>query len=343
MGGRLDINWGWMKRSGGEMLSKLLYNLTELARMWRSKGCVWLFCKRLMYFMKSLYFPLVATVMMSATAFAAPDGEQLFTMNCSACHLMDEMVVGPSLAEMRDLYEGKPDEFVQWAIAPEKKRDGVIEMPSMVHVGEEGLRAIYAHVMEVSKGAVEQVMEEGDPYEDSPTQVVRPQIQRIFMPDAGPAAIAIALDEKVSLCWDAGECRLRYSWTGDFIDGFPYWKGNGSKLAEIRGDVRYVETSSPFERDGEVKFGGYRVEDGLPILRYRVGERRITETYGVGGEEDGFTRKFTMDPPLEEDLVLSFPSDQKVQMTSDKGEWSGRQLRVRAEDTSEFTITTIFQ
>jgi hypothetical protein len=44
-------------------------------------------------------------------------------------------------------------------------------MPSMVHVGDEGLRAIYAHVMEVSKGAVAKKQEKGDPYAAAPTHL----------------------------------------------------------------------------------------------------------------------------------------------------------------------------
>ncbi len=223
--------------------------------------------------MKTILF-LAATV---ALSHAAPDGKQLFTTNCSACHLLDQMVVGPSLVEMRTLYDGKPDQFVQWAIAPEKKRDGVIEMPAMAHIGDEGLRAIYTHVMDISKGVKEKPMETGDPYSASPTHTVRPQVQRIFMPDAGPAAIAIALDDDTSLCWDAGTSRLRYSWTGGFIDGFPYWKGNGSSLANVVGKVKYTEEESPFEALGERKFLGYKVESGLPTFRYSAGGAKITE------------------------------------------------------------------
>ena len=41
----------------------------------------------------------------------------------------------------------------------------------------------------------------------------RPLMYRIFMPDASPAAIAVALPHGVSYCWDAGT-RLRYAWIG---------------------------------------------------------------------------------------------------------------------------------
>lgn len=282
--------------------------------------------------MKAIFL-LASTVMTSA----APNAEQLFTMNCAACHLPDQMVVGPSLAEMRTLYLGKPDDFVKWAIAPEQKRKNVIEMPSMRHLGEDGLRAIYEHVMKVSEGVEMKKEVKGDPFASSPTQLARPQVQRMFMPEAGPAALAIALDDETSLCWDAGECRLRYAWTGGFIDGYRYWKGNGSSQAKIDGTVRYVEKKSPFG-DAEVEFRGYGLKKGLPVLRYRTGGKMVTETFAALEGGEGFTRTFTMTEASEKPLVLEFPTDQEVSITSDKGEWDGGKLTLDPANTTEFTI-----
>ena len=38
----------------------------------------------------------------------------------------------------------------------------------------------------------------------------RPFVQRIFMPNSGPASIAVALPGDLNYCWDASQCRLRY-------------------------------------------------------------------------------------------------------------------------------------
>ncbi len=270
---------------------------------------------------------------------AAPDGEQLFTTNCSACHLLDQMVVGPSLVELRTLYDGKPDEFVKWSVAPGKKRENVIEMPSMVHVGEEGLRAIHTHVMKVAQGVKAQEQKKGDPFASSPVQTARPQIQRIFMPDAGPAAIAVALDYGTSLCWDAGPCRLRYAWTGGFIDGFPYWNGNGSSLAKINGTVAYVEGKSPLPGGEEAKFLGYSVKGGLPVFRYRIGETTVSEGYSPVAAGKGFVRSFALSPAPRTPLVLEFPTDRNAEITSDKGRMEGPRLTIPAADASNFTLT----
>jgi len=274
---------------------------------------------------------------------AKPDGAQLFTTNCSACHQLDQMVVGPSLAEIRQIYNGKPDAFVKWSVNPMKKRPNVIEMPSMVHVGEEGLLAIYEHVMKVAEGVKAKAQVEGDPFATSPTQAKRPLVQRMFMPDAGPAAIAVALDDSVSLCWDAGECRLRYAWNGGFIDGYPYWSGNGSSLAKILGNIRYVEKESPFAETVDPRFLGYKIEDELPVFAYQVGSRKVTETFSAIADARGFTRSFKISPAPSGPIEMDMPSDQGVSYSSDKGTWTGSKLKLKAADAAAFTIKILFK
>jgi len=286
--------------------------------------------------MKLLLFSLFVSCL---GASAAPDGAQLFANNCAACHVLDQMVVGPSLAEMRQLYLGKPDDFVKWCVAPKKKRENVIEMPSMVHVGDDGLRAIYAHVMKVAEGVKVKKQEAGDPYATSSTYNARPQVQRIFLPNAGPAAIAVALDATNSLCWDAGECRLRYAWTGGFIDGFPYWRGNGSNVASVIGTVKYREAQSPFGEVKDVKFLGYAMQDKLPTFRYRIGAQKITERFTPRKNGAGFQRTFTITPAPTAAMTLEFTAQDGVIITSDKGTMSGDKLTISPADATAFTLT----
>lgn len=287
-------------------------------------------------FMKHIIILFAAAL---APLSAAPDGEQLFTTNCSACHMLDQMVVGPSLVEIRSIYNGKPDDFVKWAVAPGKKRENVIEMPSMVHVGDGGLRAVYVYIMKVSDGVKAQAQKKGDPFATSPVQNARPQVQRIFMPNAGPAAIAVALDSGTSLCWDAGTCRLRYAWTGGFIDGFPYWQGNGSSAAKLVGTVSYVEEKSPFPDATEPKFLGYSVKGGLPLFRYRMGSATITEAYFPVAGGKGFVRSFTVSPAPMAPLVLQFSSEGNASITSDKGAMDGNKLTLTPGEASKFALT----
>jgi azurin len=113
----------------------------------------------------------------------------------------------------------------------------------------------------------------------------RPFIQRMFLPNAGPAAIAVSLPGKQNFCWDAGECRLRYVWSGAGVDPSEHWRGNGKDLAKVPtspwwsapiGDFPFrfgsASASAP-----KVKFLGYRVEAGVPEFHFKVGDVEVFE------------------------------------------------------------------
>lgn len=227
-----------------------------------------------------------------------PTPEQTFQIHCSACHAVDQMVVGPSLVEISGLYQDKEDDFVKWCIEPQHKRQGAIEMPSMAHLGEETLRKLHGYVLSAASGKTEVRPRGGDPWGIPAAAVRRPQVQRIFMPDATPAAIAVALPGDLSFCFDATLCRLRYVWKGGFINGFPYWQGSGHGLARIEGNVVYREDSFPLTWTGsgeaKTKFLGYQVgEDGIPTFRYRIGDETWSETIRPLPDGSGVTREFT--------------------------------------------------
>ena len=230
---------------------------------------------------------------------AADSPAQIFQIHCSACHAVDKMVVGPSLVEIAGIYRGNPDGFVKWCVAPQHKRPGAIEMPSMAHLGEPVLRQLHAHVLSAAAGKTEQKAVAGDPFAVPREQVRRPQVQRIFLPDASPAAIAVALPGELSFCFDASECRLRYVWKGGFVDGFSYWKGNGSELAKLDGPVVYREPAFPLVgppggKNQPPEFLGYRVaKDGLPTFRYRRDGIEWTETIRPLSDGGGIERHFT--------------------------------------------------
>ncbi|MBK8505070.1 MAG: hypothetical protein IPL46_24420 [Saprospiraceae bacterium] len=67
----------------------------------------------------------------------------------------------------------------------------------------------------------------GHPYRPNP-----PYLYRVLMPDTGPAAIAVCLPHEINYCWDAGSCRLRYAWSGEFLDLMDYWTVKGELHAK---------------------------------------------------------------------------------------------------------------
>lgn len=288
-----------------------------------------------MKFLLSTYILITA---MAWAAAAEPDGKMLFTQNCSACHVLDQALVGPSLVEIHTLYGENPDGFVEWCNAPGKKRPEAIDMPSMAHLGEENLLAIRQYILSISDGVAEKKVTGLDAFAN---QTAGPKVQRIFMPDAGPAAIAVALDATTSLCWDAGVCRLRYAWTGGFIDGYPYWKGNGSRLATVVGEIRYVESVSPFGGETPVRFHGYDLVERLPVFRYSAGGLEVGESFKALPEGKGIQRHFTV--ATNKHLSLTFPANAKISITSNRGTLAGGVLRLTADEARDFTLTQTFR
>lgn len=265
---------------------------------------------------------------------------KVFQINCSACHAVDKMVVGPSMIEMARIYKGKPDEFVKWCIEPQPKRPGAIEMPSMAHLGEDTLRKLLPYILKETEGKKEVIQKGEDPYAIPAAMLKRPQVQRMFLPDASPAAIAVALPGDLSYCFDAGKCRLRYVWKGGFIDGWPYWRSNGSSMAKIDGEKIYTEETFTFSTltkklPPPPKFHGYSVDkEGLPTFRYSHLGINWTETIKPLADGTGIERHFTCD--LTTPLLVN--EQEGVEITSSTGS-----LKISAEQAKSFTLTYRFK
>lgn len=119
---------------------------------------------------------------------------------------------------------------------------------------------------------------------EAKAEVVRPAVVRHFMVDAGPAAIAVALENDMNYCWDAGNCRLRYAWSGDFLNLGDTSRSNGNRQAKMRGKEFWNGggdelTFAIKPEDPAVKpdFKGYRLVDGKPEFKYSIGDLAVSE------------------------------------------------------------------
>lgn len=126
-----------------------------------------------------------------------------------------------------------------------------------------------------------------------------PLLYRTFMPDCGPAAIVVAFNETESYCFDAGKCYLRYAWSGGFVDNSEQWKGNGSKLTKVVGEIYWRDkTGFPF-RIANVKniptvdFKGYQLNKRLPTFKYLLDKVEVTETIRLSADGTTLIRDFT--------------------------------------------------
>ena len=109
-------------------------------------------------------------------------------------------------------------------------------------------------------------------------------VVRMFMPDSGPASIAVATPEGVNYCWDAGTMQLRYAWIGDFLDSSNHFAGNGDALARIPGHIVWRNDATPTDQEDR-SFLGYRLEQGRPVFRWKLNgdvvEERIRPVAGA--------------------------------------------------------------
>ena len=69
----------------------------------------------------------------------------------------------------------------------------------------------------------------------------RPEVLRTFMPEAGSKAIAVGYPGGVNVAFSADQCRLAYSWAGNFLDASP-----GVEQSRRRtGHVSWARSSGP--------------------------------------------------------------------------------------------------
>jgi mono/diheme cytochrome c family protein len=104
----------------------------------------------------------------------------------------------------------------------------------------------------------------------------QPVLFHCFLTDASPRAIAVGLPGKVSYCFDAYTCQLRFVWTGAFLDVKSMWTLRGAGPAKVLGQKCYTAPAEFPLRVGDpdktpqVRYLGYDLIGGYPQFRYEV-------------------------------------------------------------------------
>jgi cytochrome c2 len=137
--------------------------------------------------------------------------------------------------------------------------------------------------------------------EERPVAALEPVVIRWDMPEATPAAIAVGLPGRLSYCFDAGEVRLRYAWSGGFVDlsGTLRRKTDENKLtptAQLLGSVFYRSADFPWrvgsaDRLPARRFRGYRLESGNPEFHYTVDGVDVYERIVPTADRGGIVRR----------------------------------------------------
>ncbi|MBA3938572.1 MAG: hypothetical protein H0X38_14025 [Planctomycetes bacterium] len=171
----------------------------------------------------------------------------------------------------------------------------------------------------------------------------RPFLYRMFMPEAGPAALAIALPGELNCCWDAGACRLRYVWTGGFVDNHAYWKGNGNGKAKLLGTRTFTaDDGAPLRFAAgavpQVRFRGYALVQRYPEFHYELDGATVAETLREAEGGKVLTQHYvvTTDKPL----LYVVAKDAAARFSSSAGDFADGVLHITpAAGTAVFTIT----
>ena len=177
-----------------------------------------------------------------------------------------------------------------------------------------------------------------------PYSLTLPAVCRTFMADCGPAAIAVGLpgtDGGQSYVFDAGSCRLRYAWSGGFVDNTEQWDGKGQRFTTVVGDIYYRDTDGFPWRVGTktpiVQFKGYRLIDRYPEFRYLVNGVEIRERIRPRAAGRGLIRTFTI-APTRQPLTFMATAQPGIQYRVSTGRLQNNQVRLPA-GTRQFSLT----
>jgi azurin len=172
-----------------------------------------------------------------------------------------------------------------------------------------------------------------------------PAVSRTFMPESGPASIAVGFEDGQSYNFDAGEGFLRYAWSGGFVDNWPHWRGNGNAYATVHGDVFYRGSIGVPLRfgdrteAGDVEFRGYSLDENrIPEFRYSLDGAEIRERIAPrpGG---GLVRTFRIESAEPVRLITEPGSG--VTYEASAGRWQDSVLVLTPAQAREFTLTMI--
>ena len=177
-----------------------------------------------------------------------------------------------------------------------------------------------------------------------PYKMVLPSMYRAFMPQSGPASIAVGMLGDISYCWDAGKCRFRYAWEGGFLNMERTWRGKGKERADIVGVIFYREEVDYPIKIGEkklvpkVSFRGYRMKNRYPTFLYTLNNIEVEERILPTFDQPGLQRIFQLSN-LEDDIFIEIPPKNGISIKVNKGEQTNNGFRLSAKEAENFIIT----
>jgi uncharacterized cupredoxin-like copper-binding protein len=177
-----------------------------------------------------------------------------------------------------------------------------------------------------------------------PYTPVSPYLYRVFIEGASPAAIAVSLPSNLSYCWDASACKLRFAWSGGFLDNSELWKGKGDVLAKVVGTLFFRDkTEFPLSignHDGfqVVDYKGYSLINRYPEFHYTLNGLDVYELIMPNNNGTGLIRKFRI-PGANKIVWFNTNPTDGVSYISSAGKWKNGKLKLVPKQAIDFSIT----
>jgi azurin len=173
----------------------------------------------------------------------------------------------------------------------------------------------------------------------------RAVVTREFMPDSGPASIAVQLpDGKLAFCWDAGACRFRYAWSVWPGSYFIYKNSTPERgLEQLQGDVFYSEPAFPLRfgdapgpEPKQIDFKGYTI-DAQRIPEFELVADGVTVRERIEAKNGKLVRRFRTTGAAI--AWFAIPAESADRLSAPGGTKSGAYFKFTGDAAQEFTIS----
>jgi len=276
-------------------------------------------------------------------------GERRGEVSCITCHdyrginrRKDGVVPAPDLADAGGTV--RYDWFDRWMHDPQRLQPGT-SMPQLFldvasaererRISQLWSALYYQSELPLPKGVLDQQTEG--------TRIVVKEQPVIFrMATVTPVgqidrAINVGLPGGLNFTFDAVSCQLKFAWKGDFIDAGPAWNGRGGNPVAARGETLVALKSGHAIRIGSVsappRFVGYRLEDHMPIFRYRIHGALVEHRINV--QDSRVTQKFVVRGATDN---VFYVGNSEATFTSQTGQRDSDSIEYPQADVVEFEI-----
>ncbi|NBV21669.1 MAG: hypothetical protein EBS05_07075 [Proteobacteria bacterium] len=251
---------------------------------------------------------------------------------------------GPDMTEMNARI--RTDWLLRWLREPSRLQPGTV-MPAffsdMPVAKAQTMMAGITHALSAGKALP---LPEG--LLDAPQDyrlVVRdePVLMRTFIADSNTRSIAVGLPGGVNYVFDAELCRVRYAWSGEFLDVSPLWTGRGGGQSKILGKKFVTIPAQPLrtgngDSEPQVKFRGYRLVDKFPEFQYEVDGVSVRQRVRKGSAPESLELDFEL-TATNGDVWFVLPEVAGVSVSTSAGPLENGRLRVPGGKPVRFSVT----